>query len=267
MEYRHLGRTHEKVSAIGMGTWKIGSYVSAAERQAQVDALKRGIELGVNFIDTAEMYANGKSEELVADAVKDVRSDVFIASKVSPENLHHDDVLKACRASLARLGTSFIDLYQVHWPNPKIPVRETMAAMEHLVEEGAVRFIGVSNFSVAQTQEARDALSKNEIVSNQVEYSFNNRLVEADILPYCTKEEISLIAYSPLARGKIVDSVPKAILQKYKMSPAQVMLNWVTRDQHVLAIPKAANISHMEDNAASVSARLTSAEYGQLSRA
>ena len=266
MEYRHLGRTHEKVSTIGMGTWKIGSYASAAERQAQVDALKRGIELGINLIDTAEMYAYGKSEELVADAVKGARSNVFIASKVSPENLHHDDVLKACRASLARLGTSFIDLYQVHWPNPKIPIRETMAAMERLVEEGAIRFIGVSNFSVAQTQEARDALSKNEIVSNQVEYSFNNRLVEADTLPYCTKEGISLIAYSPLARGKIVDSVPKEILQKYKMSSAQVMLNWVTRDQHVLAIPKAANILHMEENASSVSARLTPAEYGQLSR-
>ena len=266
MEYRHLGRTHEKVSTIGMGTWKIGSYANAAERQAQVDALRRGIELGINLIDTAEMYAYGKSEELVADAIKGARNDVFIASKVSPENLHHDDVLKACRASLARLGTSFIDLYQVHWPNPKIPIRETMAAMERLVEEGAIRFIGVSNFSVAQTQEARDALSRNEIVSNQVEYSLNNRLVEADTLPYCTKEEISLIAYSPLARGKIVDAMPKEILQKYKMSPAQVMLNWVTRDQHVLAIPKAANIPHMEENASSVSARLTPAEYNQLSR-
>jgi diketogulonate reductase-like aldo/keto reductase len=264
VEYRYLGRTHEKVSTIGMGTWKIGSYASAAERQAQVDALRRGIELGINLIDTAEMYAHGRSEKVVADAIKGVRSDVFIASKVSPENLHHDSVLKACRASLTRLGTSYIDLYQVHWPNPKIPIRETMAAMERLVEEGAIRFIGVSNFSVAQTQEARGALSRNEIDSNQVEYSFSNRLVEADILPYCTREEVSLIAYSPLARGKLADSIPKTILQKYKMSPAQVMLNWVTRNPRVLAIPKAASILHVEENASSVSARLTPAEYGQL---
>jgi diketogulonate reductase-like aldo/keto reductase len=247
-----------------MGTWKIGSYASAAERQVQVDVLKRGIELGINLIDTAEMYAHGKSEEVVADAIRGARSGVFIASKVSPENLHHDDVLKSCRASLERLGTSYIDLYQVHWPNPKIPIRETMAAMERLVEEGAVRFIGVSNFTVTQTQEARDALSRNEIVSNQVEYSFSNRLVEADILPYCTKEGISLIAYSPLARGKLADSIPKTILQKYKMSSAQVMLNWVTRNPRVLAIPKASSISHVEENASSVSARLTPAEYGQL---
>ena len=249
-----------------MGTWKIGSYQGMEERQAQVSALRKGLELGINFIDTAEMYAHGKSEELVADVVKGARDRVFIASKVSPENLHHDDVIKACRASLARLGTTYIDLYQVHWPNPKIPIKETMAAMERLVEEGAIRFIGVSNFSVTQTQEAMAALSKSEIVSNQVEYSLSNRHIEADVLPYCAKEEISLIAYSPLAKGGIVDSVPKMILEKYKMSPAQAMLNWVTRDQHVLAIPKAANIPHMEENASSVSVRLTPAEYDQLSK-
>ena len=266
MEYRRLGRTHEKVSTIGMGTWKIGSYRSAEEREGQVKALRRGVELGINLIDTAEMYAHGKSEEVVADATESVRKDVFIASKVSPENLHHDDVVKACRGSLARLRTSYLDLYQVHWPNPKIPIKETMAAMESLVEEGAVRFIGVSNFSIAQMKEASEALSKNELVSNQVEYSLSNRRVEADVLPHCAKERISLIAYSPLVRGDIVSSIPKAILQKYKMSPAQVMLNWVTRAEHVFAIPKAASISHLEENASSVSVRFEEPEYDEVSR-
>ena len=267
MEYRRLGRTDARVSSIGMGTWKIGNFKTGEERQRQVEALKKGIELGITLIDTAEMYSHGKSEEVVADAVKGIREDIFIASKVSPENLHHDDVIKACRASLQRLGTSYIDLYQVHWPNSKIPIRETMSAMETLVREGAVRFIGVSNFSVAETDEARDALAKEDVVSNQAEYSLTNPHAESEILPYCVKEKMTLIAYSPLARGQIAASVPRALLQKYSITPAQAMLSWVTRNDQVVAIPKAASIPHLEENASSVSVRFTSAEYDQMSKA
>ena len=267
MEYRRLGRTDEKISTIGMGTWKIGNFRTGKERQAQVDALRKGIGLGINLIDTAEMYSRGRSEEVVAEAIKGAREDVFIASKVSPENLRHDDVLRACRASLARLGTSYIDLYQVHWPNPNIPIQETMAAMEELVREGAVRFIGVSNFSVAETEEARGSLTKEEVVSNQVEYSMTNRYVEPEILPYCVREKMTLIAYSPLARGQIAASMPGALLRKYEMTPAQAMLNWVTRNEHVVAIPKAASFPHLEENASSVSVRFTPAEYEQLTEA
>lgn len=266
MEYRRLGRTDARVSVIGMGTWKIGNFKTNEERRAQVNALKRGIELGINLIDTAEMYSHGKSEEVVADAINGVRERVFIASKVSPENLRYDDVIRACRASLARLGTRYIDLYQVHWPNPRIPIQETMSAMEALVRDGAIRFIGVSNFSVPETEEARAALAKNEVVSNQVEYSLTNRHVESEILPYCAREKVTLIAYSPLARGHIVSSIPKPILQKYKLTPAQAMLNWVTRDEHVVAIPKAASIPHIEEDASSVSVRFTPAEYDELSK-
>ena len=265
MEYRELGRTGDKVSTIGMGTWKIGSFRTSEEREAQVRALRRGVELGINLIDTAEMYNHGKSEEVVADAIEGVRKQVFIASKVSPENLHHDDVIKACRASLQRLKTPFIDLYQVHWPNPKIPIKETMSAMEELVRDGAVRYIGVSNFSAAETSEAGAALRKNEIVSNQVEYSLSNRSVEQETLPYCEKEKITLIAYSPLARGQIASSMPKEVLQRYRLTPAQAMLSWVTRNEQVIAIPKAASIPHLEENASSVSVRLSTAEYDRLS--
>ncbi|MDG7008649.1 MAG: aldo/keto reductase [Nitrososphaerota archaeon] len=267
MEYRRLGRTDTKVSTIGMGTWKIGNFRTSEERHVQVEALKRGIELGINLIDTAEMYSHGRSEEVVADAVKGVRKDVFIASKVSPENLRHDDVIRACKASLQRLGTSYIDLYQVHWPNSKVPIRETMSAMEELAREGLVRFIGVSNFSVAETNEARESLANHEIVSNQVEYSLNNRHVEPEVLPYCVREKMTLIAYSPLSRGQIAKSIPAELLLKYGMTPAQAMLNWVTRNEQVVAIPKAVSISHLEENASSVSARLTAAEYDRLSRA
>ena len=267
MEYRRLGRTDAKVPAIGMGTWRIGSFRTGEEREGQVRALRRGVELGMNLIDTAEMYHHGRSEEVVGEAVKGNREGVFIASKVSPENLRHDDVVRACRASLRRLGTSYIDLYQVHWPNPRIPIRETMSAMEELVRDGAIRFIGISNFSVAEADEARGALAKSEVVSNQVEYSLANRYVEPEVLPYCVREKMTLIAYSPLARGQIPGSAPKALLQKYGMTPAQAALNWVTRNEQVVAIPKAANFTHLEENASSVSVRFTPGEYDQLSEA
>ena len=261
VEYRELGRTHERVSTVGMGTWGMGTYRSGEERAAQVAALQRGIELGMNLIDTAEVYAGGRSEEVVRDAVQGRRDAVFIATKVSRDNLTHDALLAACDRSLARLGTRWIDLYQVHWPNPTVPITETMNAMEELVGAGKVRYIGVSNFSVQQTKEARQALSKSDLASNQVEYSLSNRSVEAGVLPYCAKEGVSLIAYSPLARGQIDRSIPGELLQRYGMTEAQAMLNWVTRREHVLAIPKASDLRHVEENASSVSVRFEQGEY------
>ena len=267
MEYRKLGRTGENVSTIGIGTWRIGVRGNPSEKGREVRAIRRGVELGINLIDTAEVYSGGRSEQIVGEAVKEIRNDVFIATKVSSENLRHDDLLEACEGSLRRLGTSYIDLYQVHWPNPSIPIRETMGALEKLVYEGKVRFIGVSNFSVQETEEAREALTKNELASNQVEYSLANRRVESDILPYCAKEKVSLIAYSPLNRGNIPESgIPSSLLQKYALTRAQVMLNWVTRNEAVVAIPKAASVEHMEENASSVSLRFAQPEYAQIGR-
>ena len=266
MEYRQMGRTGEKVSTIGMGTWRFGIHRNAEERAEEVAVLKKGIELGMNLIDTAEIYSSGRSEEIVGEAIKELREKVFIATKVAPGNLHHDDVIRSCKASLKRLGTTYIDLYQVHWPDPRVPIKETMSAMERLVQDGLTRYIGISNFSVAQTEDARAALARNEIVSNQVEYSLRNRLVEEDVLPYCAREKITLIAYSPLARGHIADSVPEAILRKYNVTPAQVMLNWVTRLEQVVAIPKSGDIAHLEENAASVSVRFDPADYERMSR-
>ncbi len=267
MEYRELGRTGEKISTIGMGTWRMGTQGSSAERVNQVGAIRRGLELGINLIDTAEIYASGRSEEIVGEATQNVRDDVFIATKVGPGHLRYDDVIRSCRGSLRRLRTSYIDLYQVHWPDRSVPIRETMAAMEKLVADGTVRYVGVSNFSVNETEDARASLSKNELVSNQVYYSLIHRNVEADILPYCEREKVTLIAYSPLDRGDITDSIPRTILHKYGMTPAQVMLNWVTRHEQVVAIPKAASIGHLEENATSVSVRFGQAEYTRISEA
>jgi aryl-alcohol dehydrogenase-like predicted oxidoreductase len=265
VEYRELGHTGEKVSTIGMGTWKMGVYRVPEEKAAQINTLRRGIELGMNLIDTAEMYGSGRSEELVAEAIRGQRDKVFIATKVSPEHLHYDSVISSCEASLRRLGISHIDLYQVHWPNPSIPVSETMYAMEELVRTGKIRYIGVSNFSPEQTDEARAALSKSDVVANQIVYSLGNPSVERSILPYCEKEKMSLIAYSPLDQGRFPESrIPKTLLSKYGMTPAQAVLNWVTRSERVVAIPKAANLAHLEENATAVNQRMTDAEYATI---
>jgi aryl-alcohol dehydrogenase-like predicted oxidoreductase len=266
LEYRELGDTGEKVSTVGMGTWRIGVYHSTDERARQVEALRRGLELGINLIDTAEMYHSGRSEQIVGEAIKGVREKVFVATKVSPEHLRHDDVISACEGSLGRLGTTYIDLYQVHWPNPRVPIQDTMDAMEELVRAGKVRYIGVSNFSVQQTEDARAGLKNNDVVSNQVEYSLKSRHVETEILPYCEKEKMTLIAYSPLARGDISSRVPRSLQDKYGMTTAQLMLNWVTRSEQVAAIPKATNMEHLEENASSVSIRLKPEEYEQMAR-
>ncbi len=265
MEQRELGKTGEKVPTIGMGTWRMGSNPREGW-SAEVAALKRGIELGMNLIDTAESYADGKAERLVGEAILGVRENVFIATKVSPGHLRYDDVIHACNDSLQRLGTKHIDLYQVHWPNPGIPVAETMRAMEVLVRDGKVRYAGVSNFSAKEMKDAQDALSKSELVSNQVEYSTTARGIERNVIPYCEREKITVIAYSPLSRGNIPrNAVQESISQKYGMTSAQIALNWVTHRESFIAIPKAAHREHVEENARSVDRRFAVDDYTLLS--
>jgi diketogulonate reductase-like aldo/keto reductase len=266
MEYRLLGKTSDKVSTIGMGTWKMGTPRTSAERTAQLESLERGLELGITLIDTAESYGDGAAERLVGEAIRGRRDTAFIATKVWPTNLHRDDVIAACGRSLQRLGISYVDLYQIHWPNPQIPIRETMGAMEELVREGKVRHIGVSNFSIEETKEAREALRRNELVSNQVEYSLMNRSIESGLLQFCERERITIIAYSPLGRGSLpAHIIPKTILVKYNLTQAQTALNWVTFHENVVAIPKSATKAHTEENAASVSVRLSEEDYQQVS--
>jgi diketogulonate reductase-like aldo/keto reductase len=210
MDYREFGRAKVKVSAIGMGTYYDAPWIAASRlsgyrqgREDKIAALRSGIELGINLIDTAEIY---ETEPLVAEAIKGYRRHaLFIATKVWPMHLKYDQVLKAAQRSLERLQYSYIDLYQIHWPNPLVPIKENMGAMEKLVDDGKVRYIGVSNFSLSQTKEAEDALSKYELVSNQVEYSLKVREIEADLLPYCDKNGIIILAYRPLAHGALAN--------------------------------------------------------------
>ena len=267
MKWRTLGRTDEKIPVLGMGTWRIGSPRTSAGRAAETESLKRGLELGMTFIDTAEFYGNGGSERLVGDVIKGKRDSIFLATKVWPTNLHHDDVLAACDRSLRRLGVSSVDLYQVHWPNPKIPIEETMSAMQELVSAGKVRHVGVSNFSVEETRNAQEALGRTELASNQVEYSLTNRSIESGLLQFCQRERITVIAYSPLGRGSIsAGAIPEPVLTRYGLTPAQIALNWVTFKEGVVAIPKSARKEHTEENAAALSTTLSQDDYDLISK-
>ena len=281
MEYRRLGKTGEKIAAIGLGTWGIGGGMSpdySPDKQA-IEAIRYAIELGMNHIDTAEIYGGGHSEELVGEAIKKFRRDeVFIASKVWHTNLKYDDVLRACERSLKRLQTSHIDLYYIHWPNPLIPLSETMRALERLHDEGRIRYIGVSNFSASLIEEARSYLSHADVVANQVEYSLYERSIERDLIPYCYEKGITVVAYSPLGQGKLYRElsssrpskrvrVLREVAERYSKTPIQVALNWVIWREHVITIPKSIRKEHLEENAGAAGWRLDEMDYKFLAEA
>ena len=219
--------------------------------------LRRGIELGA-WIDTAESYG---SEGIVAEAIAGTkREGVFVATKISPSHLGYRDLIKAADASLRRLNTGYIDLYQVHFPSSRVPIAETMGAMETLVDQGKVRFIGVSNFSTSQLIAAQEATSRHPVVSNQVRYSVTRRDVEADLLPYCQDNDVTLIAHTPLDRGGLtarslitrrpaVDALEQ-VASEVGASWAQVALAWCLSRPNVVVIPKSDRVERVEENCA-----------------
>jgi diketogulonate reductase-like aldo/keto reductase len=245
MDHSTLGDTGVRISKIGLGTFNY---------KGGLEPLRAGITLGATLIDTAESY---ETEEIVARAVHGWRDRVFLATKVSPANFKWRDLLAAAERSLQRLQTDWIDLYQLHRPNYVVPIEETMTALEELVKQGKIRFIGVSNFSVKELKQAQAALSKCKIVSNQVRYSLVERTIEAGLLPYCSKNHITVIAYSPLARGlshlkkKDPNNTLGRVAAMTGRTEAQVALNWCL-SKDVIAIPKASSAAHVvEDCAAS----------------
>ena len=254
---RKFGWTDLDVPVIGMGTWMIEGRTRDAERRA-IDALRLGLDLGMNHIDTAEMYGNGRAEELIAEAVDDQREQVFLVSKVLPSNASYQGTLKACERSLKRLKTDFIDLYLIHWPSSQHPIEETMRAMEKLVDEGMIRFIGVSNFDVEQLREAQRALKKYRIACDQVLYHLAYRGIEQYLLPYCAEYEIAIVGYSPFGHGNFPSShsrggkVLAEIAKRHNRTIRQVALNFLTRDPNLFTIPKAGNPDHVRDNSGAV---------------
>jgi diketogulonate reductase-like aldo/keto reductase len=268
MKFKTLGQTTIQISAIGQGCMGIGGEfsVDVAEDQKQIKALRLGIDLGMTFIDTAEVYGEGHSEELVGKAIQGIRDQVFVATKFSPENNGFENMLVAADRSLKRLNTDHIDLYQVHWPNPVIPIEETIRAMENLVQQGKVRYLGVSNFSVREMQQVQNALGENILVSNQVEYNLFDRFIEGNILPYCEQHNINVIAYSPLDKGKLTSHQHRLqnIAQEYGKSISQVILNWLISRSPVVVIPKASNEQHIQENAESSDFELSNDHYQKI---
>lgn len=227
-------------------------------RNEKIAALRKGIELGLNLIDTAEIY---QTEDIVAEAVKyHRRADLFIATKVSGTHLKYEMVLRAADRSLKNLKCSYIDLYQIHWPNPRVPIEETMKAMEKLVEEGKVRYIGVSNFSVDQLERAEKALSKNKVTSNQVEFNLMFRGIEKDLLPYCERRSIAIMAYKPIAqvasanpKGKLKTVLDEVSKKHGGKTPVQIALNWLIRkSKMIFPIPRASRPERVVENVGSI---------------
>lgn len=267
---RNFGWTGVKVPVIGMGTWMIEGPQEVESRA--IEALRLGLDLGLTHIDTAEMYDNGRVEELVAESIHDRREEVFLASKVLPSNASYKGTLRACRQSLKRLKTEWLDLYLLHWPG-SYPIRETMRAMEKLVEDGMIRFIGVSNFDVDQLDAAEKALSKHRLACNQVLYHLGYRGIERHILPYCAKRGIAVVGYSPFGHGSFPPPQSTGgrllaeIAKRHGRTPRQVALNFLTRHPSVFTIPKAGRPEHVQENSGGAGWELTADDLTGIDRA
>ncbi len=264
MEQKKLGAAGVMIPEIGLGTWRY---------RGGIQPLRAGIDLGAYLIDTAEGYG---TEEIVGEAVRGIRENVFIATKVSGRDLGYDRVLRAAEGSLKRLQTDFIDLYQVHWPNSRYPMKETMRAMEALVDRGMVRYIGVSNFDVEDMEEAVSALRNYPLVSNQVIYNLNTRGIEEDLIPYCLRHNITVMAYTPLDDGDLARSPGRqygkmAVLEEIAgetgKTMAQVALNWCTSNPNIIAIPKSNTITRTVENCGASGWRLTRGQKERLDSA
>ncbi|MDA4125881.1 MAG: aldo/keto reductase [Thaumarchaeota archaeon] len=262
MRLKEFAKTGRKVSEIGMGTYYDPLWIAAAfvgwrrGAAAKVLAIEAGLDSGMTLIDTAEIY---RSEPLVAQAIRGrKRDEVFLATKVWPNHLHRDVLVRSFKKSLRRLGTTYADLYQVHWPNPGVPIQETMSAMEELIGEGKLMHVGVSNFNLNQLQEAHSALRRSELSSVQLDYSLIHRNVEQDILPYCDREKIALLAYYPLGHGKL-PSDPRLdeLSAKHGRTRAQVALQWLAGKANVFPIPRASKSDHVKENAGASDWELT----------
>ncbi|MGA9014482.1 MAG: aldo/keto reductase [Acetobacteraceae bacterium] len=245
-----------EVPALGQGTWHMGERGNAAK--AEVAALKLGIELGVKLIDTAEMYGNGRAEELVAEATQGKRDGLFIVSKVYPHNASRSGVPAACERSLKRLRTDRIDLYLLHWHGSH-PLAETVEAFEKLRADGKIRCWGVSNFDARDMQELVRLPGGTQCASNQVLYHIGSRGIEYDLLPWCTEHKIPLMAYSPVGQGgRLLQSKAlAAVAKRHNASPAQIAIAWTMRHPNVISIPKASDPQHVRENAAAGDITLT----------
>jgi diketogulonate reductase-like aldo/keto reductase len=257
----------ETVPALGQGTWYMGERGSEAKREA--DALRLGIDLGMTLIDTAEMYASGGAEEVVAQAAAGIRDRLFIVSKVLPQNASRTGVPAACERSLKRLQTDRIDLYLLHWRGGH-PLAETVAALEALKAAGKIRYWGVSNLDTSDMQELLGVPNGAGCAADQVLYHPDSRGIEFDLLPWCEGKRIPIMAYSPLGhhvRRLLGSSALQAVARRHQATAAQVAIAWGLRHGNVISIPKAADAAHVRENAAAAAIALTAEDLTAIDAA
>ncbi len=235
-----------RMPALGMGTWRIGE--RSAHRAREVAALRRGLDLGMSLIDTAEMYAEGGAEKVVGQAIAGRRGEVFLVSKVYPHNATRRGVVAACERSLKRLQTDWLDLYLLHWRG-EVPLRETIAGFEALLASGKIKHWGVSNLDTGEMKELQALPSGAHCTADQVLYHLRCRGIEWDLLPLCRQTGVAVMAYSPFDEGRLLRNRQLAGLARgLDSTPAQVALAWLLRQKNVVAIPKASDAAHVEDN-------------------
>lgn len=266
MELRPFGPGRVPVPVIGQGTWMI-----ERDRAAAVRALRRGLDLGLTHIDTAEMYGGGAAEEIVREAIQGRRGETFLVSKVLPSNAGCAATLAACDRSLRRLGTDHLDLYLLHWRDPGTPLAETFRAFDALLAAGKIRAFGVSNFDVADL-DAAWALDR-RLVCNQILYHPAERAVEHAVLPWCEAHGVAVVAYSPFAQGAFVGPASAggraldAVARAHGATPRQAALRFLVRRPGVFAIPKSADCAHVAENAGAGDLALTPADLDRIDRA
>jgi diketogulonate reductase-like aldo/keto reductase len=255
----------ETVAVLGQGTWGMADHPT--RRADEIASLRLGIDLGMTLIDTAEMYASGAAEELVAEAIEGRRAEVFLVSKVLPNHSTRRGTIAACEASLRRLGTDRLDLYLLHWRGTP-PLDETLEAFDALVKGGKIRHWGVSNFDVSDMEELEKAANRQTPATNQVLYNLTRRGIEWALLPWCLSRRVPIMAYSPIEQGRLLGRrALQRVARRQDATPAQVALAWVLRQNGVIAIPKASSIDHVRENRGGLEIRLTEADLAELDEA
>jgi diketogulonate reductase-like aldo/keto reductase len=252
----------DRFPALGQGTWRMAE--DPAERDDELRSLRLGLDLGLTLIDTAEMYANGAAEELVADAIEGRRDEVFLVTKVLPANATRNGTKEACRRSLKRLRTDWIDLYLLHWRG-RLPLEGTVEAFTELRAAGVIHHWGVSNFDAVDLAELITVAGGGQVETDQVLYNLSHRQAELELLRWCRDSGLPLMSYSPLDRGAVVESdVVVEVAEKHRASTAQVALAWVLRHDAVCAIPKASIPEHVRENARALELQLDSEDLRLL---
>ena len=254
-----------QVGALGQGTWYIGD--DRNRRAEEIAALRLGVDLGMTLIDTAEMYGDGRSESLVGEAIAGARDRVFLVSKVLPSNASRKAMARSCEASLKRLQTDRLDLYLLHWSSQH-PLDEIVRGFEDLMQAGKIRNWGVSNLALDEMQQLLRVPGGDACASNQVLYNLTRRGIEYDLLPWCRKRNIAVMAYSPIEQGRLLrNRVLKRVAERHGATPVQVALAWVLRMEDVIAIPKSGRPEHVRENFGALKLKLTAEDLSELDQA